>query len=91
MPVLRSDCNGYKGERRAQRISRGSEQPGHEVLWNAAKRGSLLKEAHSSDYPIFIGISERVGKNNSGDYVFMPGREDGVGNPLIDLGVLSRR
>ncbi len=34
------------------------------------------------DYPIFMAVSQKSGKDNSGDYVF---RKDGKGNPVFNI------
>lgn len=50
--------------------------------------------AKKLDYPIFMAVSERGGKNNSGDYVYMydeKGKyvEDSIGNPEVDQDLLN--
>lgn len=52
--------------------------------------------AKRSDYPIFMAVSERGGKNNSGDYVYMTDEdgnivEDTFGNPEIDQDLVNHR
>ncbi len=46
---------------------------------NNPKVGPLCKKVE--DYPIFFAVSEKSGKNNSGDYVFI---KNGDGQPKID-------
>ncbi len=50
--------------------------------------------AKRSDYPIFMAVSERGGKNNSGDYVYLTDEdgnivEDAFGNPEIDQDLVN--
>lgn len=52
--------------------------------------------AKRSDYPIFMAVSERGGKNNSGDYVYLTDEdgnivEDSFGNPEIDQDLVNHR
>jgi type I restriction enzyme M protein len=52
--------------------------------------------AKRSDYPIFMAVSERGGKNNSGDYVYLTDEdgnivEDAFGNPEIDQDLVNHR
>lgn len=52
--------------------------------------------AKRSDYPIFMAVSERGGKNNSGDYVYLTDEngnivEDTFGNPEIDQDLVNHR
>ena len=48
------------------------------------------------DYPIFMAVSERSGKNNSGDYEYMIDSdgnlvEDAFGNPEIDQDLVNHK
>lgn len=52
--------------------------------------------AKRSDYTIFMAVSERGGKNNSGDYVYLTDEdgnivEDAFGNPEIDQDLVNHR
>jgi type I restriction enzyme M protein len=52
--------------------------------------------AKRSDYPIFMAVSERGGKNNSGDYMYLTDEdgnivEDAFGNPEIDQDLVNHR
>lgn len=48
--------------------------------WNdKPKQGPLCPKI--DDYPIFFGVSEKPGKDNSGDYVYV---KNGEGKPLLD-------
>ena len=52
------------------------------------------KVAKQLDYPIFMAVSERGGKDNSGNYTYMADAngnyiEDADGNPLIDQDLLN--
>ena len=52
--------------------------------------------AKKLDYPIFMAVSERGGKNNSGDYVYLTDEngniiEDNFGNPEIDQDLVNHQ
>ena len=48
--------------------------------WNDdSKQGPLCPKV--DDYPIFFAVSEKSGKDNSGDYVFI---KNGSGQPQLD-------
>jgi type I restriction enzyme M protein len=64
-------------------------------LLNQLRENWLQKESSVKlDYPIFMAVSERGGKDNSGDYLYMTderGRfiEDESGLPLIDQDLVN--
>ncbi|MCD6272017.1 MAG: type I restriction endonuclease subunit M, partial [Deltaproteobacteria bacterium] len=50
--------------------------------------------AKQLDYPIFMAVSERGGKNNSGDYEYMTDKdgnliEDKNGQPMVDQDLVN--
>lgn len=65
-----------------------------EVIERLRSRFIDAEVAKRLDYPIFMAVSERGGKNNSGDYEYMHDSngnlvEDAIGNPEIDQDLVN--
>lgn len=65
-----------------------------EVVERLQNRFIDAEVAKQLDYPIFMAVSERGGKNNSGDYVYRTDEngnyvEDIIGNPEIDQDLVN--
>lgn len=65
-----------------------------EVIERLRNRYIDAEMAERIDYPIFMAVSERGGKNNSGDYVYKHDEkgnfiEDSLGNPEIDQDLVN--
>ena len=65
-----------------------------EVIDRLRSRFIDSEVAKRLDYPIFMAVSERGGKNNSGDYEYMHDHngnlvEDDIGNPEIDQDLIN--
>jgi type I restriction enzyme M protein len=65
-----------------------------ELIGTLKERWIAAEVAKRLDYPIFMAVSERGGKNNSGDYEFMLDAEghmieDASGQPKIDQDLVN--